>query len=148
MCCMIMTMIMMMMGTVSAFGVLLPNTMGTSRTSRSHPFLSSSGHRNRIIVHERGQVETIEYKIYPDGRVEEVVRGIKGGECHKVTEEIHKALGKVVSSEPTEEMYENELVVDQTVTQRIVGDGSNGASSSSSSSSSSSTTSWDGSSTW
>ena len=31
-----------------------------------------------------GRIEQIEYKIYPDGRVEETVRGVKGSDCHKV----------------------------------------------------------------
>ena len=35
-----------------------------------------------------GSVETIEFKIYSDGRVEEVVRGVKGNDCHKVTKDI------------------------------------------------------------
>ena len=62
-----------------------------------------------------GQIEQIEFKIFPDGRIEETVRGIKGGECHKVTEEINQSLGKVVDSKPTEEMYEQEIVIEQTI---------------------------------
>lgn len=62
-----------------------------------------------------GRIEQIEFKIYPDGRIEESVRGIKGGECHKVTEEINQSLGKVIDSKPTEEMYEQEIVIDQTI---------------------------------
>jgi Protein of unknown function (DUF2997). len=60
-------------------------------------------------------MEQIEFKIYPDGRVEEIVRGVKGGDCHKVTEDINKNLGKVVDSKPTEEMYEQTITIDQTV---------------------------------
>ena len=30
-----------------------------------------------------GSIERIEFKIYPDGRVEETVRGVKGNNCHK-----------------------------------------------------------------
>lgn len=41
-----------------------------------------------------GAIEQIEFKIYPDGRVEETVRGVKGNNCHKVTEKINEALGK------------------------------------------------------
>lgn len=62
-----------------------------------------------------GQIEQIEFKIYPDGRIEETVRGIKGGDCHKVTEEINNNLGKVTASSPTEEMYEQEVTINQTV---------------------------------
>jgi Protein of unknown function (DUF2997) len=64
-----------------------------------------------------GSIETIEFKIYPDGRVEETVRGVKGGNCHKVTEKINEQLGMVVNSAPTEEMYEQDLTVDQTLIQ-------------------------------
>ncbi|EED96229.1 predicted protein, partial [Thalassiosira pseudonana CCMP1335] len=63
----------------------------------------------------------IEFRIYPDGRVTEVVRGVKGSSCEKVTESINKALGNVVHSVPTEEMFEQELVVDQTVEQKLGG---------------------------
>lgn len=64
-----------------------------------------------------GSIEQIEFKIYPDGRVEETVRGIKGGSCEKVTEKINEQLGKVVTSNPTEEMFEQEIVTDQTLYQ-------------------------------
>ena len=64
-----------------------------------------------------GNIETIEFKIYPDGRVEETVRGVKGGNCHQVTDKINEQLGKVVDTAPTEEMYEQDLTVDQTLTQ-------------------------------
>ena len=62
-----------------------------------------------------GSLEQLEFKIYPDGRVEETVRGVKGGNCQEITEKINEQLGKVVASEPTEEMYEQEVVVDQTL---------------------------------
>ena len=72
-----------------------------------------------------GNVEQIEFKIYPDGRIEETVRGVKGNNCHKVTEKINESLGKVVASAPTEEMYEQEVVIEQTLTNNV-GDGSAG----------------------
>lgn len=83
-----------------------------------------------------GSVEQIEYKIYPDGRIEETVRGVKGDDCHKITEAINKSLGKVIASEPTTELYEQELVMDQTLTESV-GDGS-----------SSSGESWEGKASW
>lgn len=83
-------------------------------------------------------MEQIEFKIYPDGRVEETVRGIKGGNCHKVTEGIHENLGKVVASEPTAELYEQDVVVDNTLTESV-SDGS---------SSTGSGDSWEGASSW
>lgn len=64
-----------------------------------------------------GNMEQVEYKIFPDGRVEETVRGVKGNNCHKVTDKVNEQLGEVVASSPTEEMYEQELVNDQTLTQ-------------------------------
>jgi len=70
-----------------------------------------------------GGMEEIEFTIYPDGRVTEVVRGVKGGNCQKLTESINKNLGKVVDSSPTEEMFEQELVVDQIVQQKLGGEG-------------------------
>jgi formylmethanofuran:tetrahydromethanopterin formyltransferase len=77
-----------------------------------------------------GAVEQIEFKIYPDGRVEEIVRGVKGNDCHKVTEQINAQLGKVIQTQPTEEMFEQEVEVKQTLYQSDVsGD-------------------WEGSSTW
>lgn len=60
-------------------------------------------------------MEQIEFRIYPDGRVEEIVTGIKGVNCNKVTEEINNALGKVIATKPTEEMFEQEIVLDQTI---------------------------------
>lgn len=64
-----------------------------------------------------GSIEQIEFKIFPDGRVEETVRGVKGNNCHKVTEKINEKLGEVVASSPTEEMYEQEVVVNQKIYQ-------------------------------
>mmetsp|Transcript_6670 Transcript_6670/g.7747 ORF Transcript_6670/g.7747 Transcript_6670/m.7747 type:complete len:148 (+) Transcript_6670:134-577(+) len=60
-------------------------------------------------------IEELEFKIFPDGRVEETVRGIKGGGCHKITDEINAQLGKVVDSKPTEEMFEEKIFLEETV---------------------------------
>lgn len=65
-----------------------------------------------------GSIEQIEFKIYPDGRVEETVRGVKGNNCHKVTEKINEQLGEVVATRPTEEMFEQEVEVTQTLYQQ------------------------------
>ena len=64
-----------------------------------------------------GSIEQIEFKIHADGRVEETVRGVKGNNCHKVTEKINEALGKVVASQPTEEMFQEEVAVTQKIYQ-------------------------------
>mmetsp|Transcript_16299 Transcript_16299/g.19585 ORF Transcript_16299/g.19585 Transcript_16299/m.19585 type:complete len:118 (+) Transcript_16299:91-444(+) len=74
---------------------------------------STFGRTSSLKMSDTG-VETIEFKIFPDGRVEETVRGIKGNNCHKVTDSVNEALGEVVASQPTEELYEQELVVDNT----------------------------------
>mmetsp|Transcript_20131 Transcript_20131/g.25954 ORF Transcript_20131/g.25954 Transcript_20131/m.25954 type:complete len:131 (+) Transcript_20131:150-542(+) len=65
----------------------------------------------------QGSLEQIEFKIYADGRIEESVRGIKGGNCHKVTDKINEMLGEVVAIQPSEEMFEQEVVTDQTLYQ-------------------------------
>mmetsp|Transcript_23140 Transcript_23140/g.29178 ORF Transcript_23140/g.29178 Transcript_23140/m.29178 type:complete len:150 (-) Transcript_23140:222-671(-) len=116
--------------TANAF--LSPSLSNSNR--RSSPSASSQS-RSTTFLNE-GRIEQIEFKIYPDGRIEESVRGIKGGECHKVTEEINQSLGKVVDSKPTEEMYEQEIVIDQTIE---IQNGNNGGGSGGG---------WDGASSW
>ena len=64
------------------------------------------------------QIEEIEFKIYLDGRIEETVRGVKGENCHEVTEAINSMLGKTTASKPTEEMYETEIEITNTVQQK------------------------------
>lgn len=54
--------------------------------------------------------QRLEFKIYPDGRVEEKVFGVKGEECLKVTEELNEKLGQVASTQQTEEMLEEKVV--------------------------------------
>ena len=95
--------------------VVQPARSLISRTMlrESYPGVDFSGNSKG----SAGSIEQIEFKIYADGRVEETVRGIKGGNCHKVTEKINEALGKVVQSAPTEELYEQEVVLDQTLVQ-------------------------------
>ncbi len=56
-------------------------------------------------------METLEFIIYPDGRVKETVTGIVGSSCQEVTAAIEAQLGKVVSTEKTSQYY------DQPVTQ-------------------------------
>ena len=52
-----------------------------------------------------GQV-SITFKIYPDGRVEETVKGVKGMQCNKITEELNEKLGQVINTKPTEEAFQ------------------------------------------
>ena len=50
-------------------------------------------------------METLEFLIYPDGRVKEVVTGIVGGSCAEVTAAIEVQLGQVMAQETTAEYY-------------------------------------------
>ncbi len=50
-------------------------------------------------------METLEFIIYPDGRVQEKVTGIVGASCAEVTAAIEAQLGLVVSHEPTSEFF-------------------------------------------
>lgn len=50
-------------------------------------------------------METLEFIIYPDGRVKEVVTGIVGASCAEVTKAIEEQLGNVVSQQTTSEYY-------------------------------------------
>ena len=66
-----------------------------------------------------GNSEFIEFTIFPDGRVEEKVVGVKGEACQKVTENINKVLGNVVSSTPTEEAFEEKITIDDTLVENV-----------------------------
>jgi hypothetical protein len=50
-------------------------------------------------------METLEFVIYPDGRVQEKVTGIIGTSCAEVTAAIEAQLGRVVSTEQTSEYF-------------------------------------------
>jgi Protein of unknown function (DUF2997) len=50
-------------------------------------------------------METLEFVIYPDGRVIEKVTGISGASCAEVTAAIEAELGVVLSSEKTSEFF-------------------------------------------
>lgn len=54
-------------------------------------------------------METLEFIIYPDGRVQEKVTGIIGASCAEVTAAIEEQLGRVVSQEQTSEFYAQEV---------------------------------------
>ena len=57
----------------------------------------------------------VKFRIYPDGRVEETVSGIRGSDCTKVTEELNEKLGKVTQTKPTEEMFQEKVDVKESV---------------------------------
>ena len=50
-------------------------------------------------------METLEFVIYPDGRVKELVTGVVGASCAEVTAAIEASLGDVVAHEKTSEYY-------------------------------------------
>lgn len=51
--------------------------------------------------------ETIEVFIYPDGRVELKVHGVKGSDCTLITEALENSLGGSFDRELTPEYYEH-----------------------------------------
>lgn len=54
-------------------------------------------------------METLEFIIYPDGRVQEKVTGVVGNSCAEVTAAIEAQLGQVLSHEPTSEFFATQL---------------------------------------
>lgn len=62
-------------------------------------------------------METLEFIIYPDGRVKEMVTGVVGRSCQEVTAAIEAQLGTVVSQETTADYYaqKNTLTAEATV---------------------------------
>ena len=54
-------------------------------------------------------METLEFIIYPDGRVQEKVTGIIGKSCAEVTAAIEAQLGRVVSHQKTSEYYQEKV---------------------------------------
>ena len=60
-------------------------------------------------------METLEFVIYPDGRVKEMVTGIVGSSCAEVTAAIEAQLGEVMAQEKSSEYYTQPLVVSSNV---------------------------------
>ena len=60
-------------------------------------------------------METLEFIIYPDGRVKEKVTGIVGKSCQEVTEAIEAQLGRVISNQKTGEYYEQKVETDNQI---------------------------------
>lgn len=61
-------------------------------------------------------METLEFIIYPDGRVQETVTGIVGASCADVTAAIEAQLGQVVSQSLTSEYFAQEVHQSSVVT--------------------------------
>lgn len=62
-------------------------------------------------------METLEFIIYPDGRVEERVTGIVGSSCAEVTAAIEAKLGIVAHRELTSENFAQQQVTSLSTTQ-------------------------------
>jgi hypothetical protein len=60
-------------------------------------------------------METLEFIIHADGRVQEKVTGIMGNSCTEVTDAIEAELGIVLSTEATSEYFAQ----DQTITASV-----------------------------
>lgn len=54
-------------------------------------------------------METLEFIIYPDGRVQETVTGIIGKSCQEVTVAVEAQLGRVISQSTTADFYTQPL---------------------------------------
>ena len=50
-------------------------------------------------------METLEFIIYPDGRVQETVTGIVGSSCAEVTAAIEEKLGQVTHAQQTSDFF-------------------------------------------
>jgi Protein of unknown function (DUF2997) len=61
-------------------------------------------------------METLEFIIYPDGRVHEKVTGVVGQSCTVVTAAIESELGHVVSRSQTAEYFTQNLELSAAVT--------------------------------
>lgn len=60
-------------------------------------------------------METLEFIIYPDGRVQEKVTGIVGASCEEVTAAIEAQLGRVITQECTSEYFAQTVQSSETV---------------------------------
>jgi len=54
-------------------------------------------------------LESLEFIIYPDGRVKETVTGIQGRSCQEITAAIEAQLGRVFSRETTADYFQPAL---------------------------------------
>jgi hypothetical protein len=64
-------------------------------------------------------METLEFIIHPDGRVQEKVTGVVGQSCTVVTAAIESELGHVVSQEQTAEYFAQTAELTNTVADRV-----------------------------
>jgi len=64
-------------------------------------------------------METLEFIIYADGRVEERVTGISGSNCAEITAAIEDKLGIVASCELTSENFESPAINSNQTPQKV-----------------------------
>ncbi|MCF3606130.1 DUF2997 domain-containing protein [Planktothrix agardhii 1033] len=64
-------------------------------------------------------METLEFIIYPDGRVQEKVTGIVGSSCAEVTAALEAKLGIVLTQETTSEYYARTQQQSETATNQV-----------------------------
>ena len=62
-------------------------------------------------------METLEFIIYPDGRVKETVTGIVGASCQEVTAAIEQQLGVVIDQKQTSDYYARQAQSDTVIAQ-------------------------------
>ncbi|MGA1621277.1 MAG: DUF2997 domain-containing protein [Synechocystis sp.] len=60
-------------------------------------------------------LETLEFVIYPDGRVKETVTGIVGRSCQEVTAAIEAELGVVLTQQTTADFFAQTNPLEQSV---------------------------------
>ena len=60
-------------------------------------------------------METLEFIIYPDGRVQEKVTGVVGASCAEVTAAIEAQLGIVQQQQSISEYFAQTIKVDESV---------------------------------
>ena len=96
---------------ISSSGVALPASSSRALLPSSRAAAASS---SRSPLHAaRMEMQEIEFIIYPDGRVEERVIGVKGENCQQLTAKLNEALGEVYHTAPTEEMFEQAVELEQ-----------------------------------
>ncbi len=64
-------------------------------------------------------METLEFVIYPDGRVQEKVTGIVGTSCTEITAAIEAELGIVLTQESTSEYFAQQQHQSDTATTQV-----------------------------
>ena len=64
-------------------------------------------------------METLEFIIYPDGRVKETVTGIVGASCAEVTAAIEEQLGQVMAQEKSSDYYSQPVQVSSNAQARV-----------------------------